>query len=114
MKFFAAILLTALTAFACGLYLPWWSFAVAAFIVSLVVYQRPITAFVTGFLGVLLLWLILLLSINYSNDYILAPKVSILMGFGESIIILLLITCLIGSLTGGLAALTGSLLRRII
>jgi hypothetical protein len=65
-------------------------------------------------LGVLLLWLILLLSINYSNDYILAPKVSVLMGFGESIITLLLITCLIGSLTGGLAALTGSLLRRII
>ena len=54
-KYIVSILLTALLSFVCGLYLPWWSIAVAAFAVSLLIRQRPLASFLSGFLGVFLL-----------------------------------------------------------
>lgn len=113
MKFFVSILVTGLLAFACGLYLPWWSVAVAAFIVSSVIYQSPIRAFFTGFCAVLLLWFGLILKINADNENILVDKVSLIMGMGGSFVLVIL-SCVIGAIVGGLGALTGSLLRKAI
>jgi hypothetical protein len=113
MKFFVSLLLTSLAAFACGLYLPWWSVALAPFVVAVCIYQRPYVAFLSGFAGIFLLWLILSLTITSSNHYILAPKVSIIIGLGGSVFMLVIITCIVGSIAGGLGALTGSLLRRV-
>jgi hypothetical protein len=113
MKFFVSILVTGLLAFACGLYLPWWSVAVAAFIVSSIIYQSPIRAFFTGFCAVMLLWFGLILKINADNQNILADKISLVMGMGGSFVLVIL-SCAIGAVVGGLGALTGSLLRKAI
>jgi hypothetical protein len=113
MKFFVSILVTALLAFACGLYLPWWSVAVAAFVVSALIYQPPLRAFFTGFCAVLLLWFGLILKINVANDNILVERVSSVMGVGGSFVLVIL-SCVIGAITGGLGAATGSLLRKAI
>lgn len=113
MKFFVSILLTGLLAFACGLYLPWWSAVVAAFIVSSLIYQPPLRAFLTGFCAILLLWFGLILKINADNENILAERVSLVIGIGGSFM-LVIISCIIGAITGGLGALTGSLLRKAI
>ena len=113
MKFFVSILITALLAFACGLYLPWWSVAVAAFIVSSLIYQPPGRAFATGFCAILLLWFGLLLKINAANEDILANKVSLVIGMGGPFV-LVIISCAIGAITGGLGALTGSCLRKML
>lgn len=110
-KFIVSMLLIMLLAFACGLYLPWWSIAVASFVVSISIYQPPFRSFLNGFLAVLLLWLILILLINSSNHNILAPKVSAVIGFGETLLIVM--SCVIGAVVGGFGALTGSLLRRL-
>jgi len=59
-----------------------------------------------------ILWLILTVSINSANGGILAPRISMIMGLGQSSSMLILITCVIGALTGGLGALTGSLLGK--
>ena len=112
MKFLVSILLTMLLAFACGLYLPWWSVAVAPFVVVSVIYQPPLRAFATGFFAVLLLWLVLILIINSSNHNILAAKVALVMGFGEMLLIVL--SCVVGGLVGGLGGLTAALLRKVI
>lgn len=111
MKFIISTLLTALLAFAAGLYLPWWSIAIASFLVAVSIYQPPFLAFLTGFAGLFLLWLLLAWGIDAANDSVLAVRISVLMGFGESPVLLILITALIGGITGGLGALTGSLAR---
>lgn len=113
MKFLISILVTALLAFACGLYLPWWSIALAAFLVALLIELRPLHSFFAGFCGVLLLWLTLIVVINSANNGILASKVSEVIGLGASPFVLILINLVIGSLVGGMGALTGSLLRRV-
>jgi hypothetical protein len=113
MKFIVSIIITALLAFAFCLYMPWWMVAVAAFLVAIFIYQHPLRSFLTGFCGIFLLWLVLVLTINSSNDGILARKISMVIGLGESSFTLVLITILIGGITGGLGALTGSHLRRL-
>jgi hypothetical protein len=112
MKFFVSLLVTGLLAFACGLYLPWWSVAVAAFVVSSIIYQPPLRSFLTGFCAILLLWYGLILKINADNQNILVEKVSLIMGMGGSFL-LLIISCVIGAIAGGLGALTGSFFRKM-
>lgn len=114
MKFLSAIILTALLAFATGLYgiLPWWSFAITSFIIAIAIHQKAGKAFLAGFLGLFLLWSILAMMIDSANDHILATKVATILPLGGSYWVLILLTGIIGGLVSGLAALTGSYLRQ--
>lgn len=114
MKFLSALLLTALLAFATGLYgiLPWWSFAVTSFIVALAIHQKAGKAFLAGFAGLFLLWSTLALLKDSANEHILATKVANILPLGGSYWVLILLTGLIGGLVSGLAAITGSYLRQ--
>lgn len=111
MKFIISLLLTALLSFAAGLYLPWWSIAVCAFIVSALIIQQPFKAFLAGFAGVFLLWFIFSWSIDSSNEHILSHKIAQIFPLGGISFLLILVTSLVGGLVGGLAALSGSYLR---
>jgi hypothetical protein len=111
MKILIAIVLTALLAFLGGLWLPWWSIAVAAFIVSLLVYQSAGKAFVGGFLGLFLLWGGLAWWIDVQNQGILSKKIASVLPLNGNAALLIFITALIGALVAGAAAITGSLLR---
>ena len=112
LKYILAILSTALLGFVTGLYLPWWGIAFAALVVSASIPQRPGFSFVSGFLGIFLLWELLAWWIDFKNDSILSQKVAVLLGLGHSSILMIFVTSLVGALVGGLAALTGSYLRR--
>ena len=112
MKFFVSILLTALLALALGFYLSWWSVAVAAFVVAAFVRQRPGMAWLSGFLGIFLLWGGLALWIDMENQQILSKRIAQLLILGGSSIALILVTAFIGSLVGGMAALTASYMRK--
>jgi len=111
MKFLVAILLTALLAFIGGLYLPWWSIAIAALIVAVLVHQKAGKAFITAFLGVFLLWGALAWWINMKNEGILATKIASVLPLGGNAIVLILVTACIGGLVAGFAAMSGSYLR---
>ena len=113
MKLFVAIILTASLAFVGGLYLPWWSAALAAFFSALVIPMRSRKAFLSGFLGVFVLWVLLAWLIDLKNHGILSRKVAEIFPLGGSTFLLILITAIIGALVGGLGALTGSYLRNI-
>ncbi|MBL7734911.1 MAG: hypothetical protein JNL51_05595 [Chitinophagaceae bacterium] len=113
MKFTVTILLTALSGFVCGLYLPWWSVGVAAFLAAVMIYQPPAKAFLTGALGIFLLWGVLSWIIDSQNQGLLSAKIARILPLGGSSFLLILLTSFIGSLVGGLGALSGSLLRRI-
>ena len=112
MKFFISLMLTALLSFAACLFLPWWSIALAAFLVAALIPQKPGKAFLTGFIALFLLWGGLSFWISNNNDDILAHKVSQLMLKMDNPIVLVLATAFIGALMAGFAALAGSYLRK--
>ena len=112
MKFFISLILTALLSFAASLFLPWWSIALAAFVVAALIPQKPGKAFLTGFIALFLLWGGLSFWISNNNDHILAHKISQLILKMDNPIVLVLATALIGALVAGFAALTGSYVRK--
>lgn len=112
MKWLISILVTGIVSFLAGLYLPWWSIAIIAFLVALFIHQKPLSSFFSGFLGVFLLWIILSSFINAANGDILAERIAGMFGLGTNRTLLIIITGLVGGLVAGFAALTASYLRK--
>jgi len=112
MKFTVALLLTAMLGFISGLYLPyWWTFAILAFLVALLVHQKPTKAFISGFLGIFILWAGLAWWIDLKNESVLSSKIALLLPLSGSSLLLILVTGIIGGLVAGFAALSGCYLR---
>ena len=114
MKFIVSLILILLLSFCAGLYLPWWSIAVVAFIVSALIPQRPFLSFLAGFIALFLLWGGLSFWISGNNHHILANRVCNLFFKTESAVLLIGVTSLIGALVAGLGALTASFIRPFI
>lgn len=112
MKFFISLILTMLLSFAACLFLPWWSIAVAAFIVASLIPQKPLKSFSTGFAALFLLWGGLSFWMSNNNDHVLAHKISLLVLKMDNPMVLVFATALIGALVAGFAALAGSYLRK--
>jgi len=104
MKFITALVLTAFLGFVIGLFttLPWWSFVFTSFLVAMAIHQKVGRAFLTGFLGLFLLWAILSVIKDRAND----------LPLGGSYWAIIFITGLIGGLVSGLAATAGSTARK--
>lgn len=115
MKFIVAIALTSLLTFAIGLFtfLPWFSFVFTALIVAVAVYQKPFKAFAAGFIGVAVLWVIQTTIIDSANEHILSTKVANILPLGGNYTLLIVVTGFVGGLVAGMAALTGSFLRKV-
>ena len=113
MKFVLAILLTATISFLAGLRLEWWSIALVAFLVALLLPQAIIRSFLAGFLAIFILWAALAFWINNENDGKLAKEIAELFKLGSSPFILVMITAFIGGIVGGFAAMAGSSLRPV-
>jgi hypothetical protein len=112
MKLIVAIILTALLSFVCGLYLPWWSVAIAALISILLVPLRGGKAFLAGFLGVFILWAFLAWWIDMKNEHVLSKKIAEVFPLGGSSFAIIMVTAFIGALVGGFAAMSAGYLRR--
>jgi hypothetical protein len=111
MRFILALLLTATLAFLAGLRLEWWSVALVAFLVALLIPQSISSSFLSGFVGIFLLWAILAFWIDNKNGNTLSHRIAELFKLGGSSILLILVTALIGGVVGGFAAIAGSSLR---
>lgn len=108
MKFWIAILLTALLGFAFPLYLWWWSFAVTSCLVAFIMQQTPGKSFLAGFLAIAFLWAVQALVLDAANNHLLSRKVALLLPFNGSGVALVVTASIIGGLVSGMAALTGS------
>lgn len=104
-------ILIMLFSFLSCLYFPWWSIAVVAFLVALIIPQRPWASFLTAFFALFILWGFLSLIISINNGNILADRVSLLIFKTQSTFLLILVTAFIGALVAGLGGLTASFLR---
>ncbi|MDB5011429.1 MAG: hypothetical protein JWQ06_2218 [Mucilaginibacter sp.] len=96
---------------ASGYFLPWWAAAIIAFLAALYWGKTSGLAFGLGFLAVFTAWIILALVKSIPNDNRLATRVSQLFHL-PNWILLLIITALIGGLVGGMAALSGVLVKK--
>lgn len=112
MRFILTLLLIAALSFLAGLRIEWWSIAIVAFAIGLLIPQTIISAFLSGFLGIFILWAVIALWIDIKNNSVLSHKISELFKLGGSSILLILVTALIGGLVGGFAAMAGSSLRQ--
>ena len=112
MKFITSVFLIALLSFASCLYFPWWSIAVASFVVAAFISQSPLKSFFSGFAGVGLLWAALSFYLSVKNEHILAHKVSLLILKVDNPYLLIFATALIGSVVGGFSALTASFIQK--
>ncbi|HRD59063.1 MAG TPA: hypothetical protein PK504_13530 [Ferruginibacter sp.] len=112
MKFFITIILIALLSFAACLYLPWWSIAIVAFLVTVLINQKPLPSFLAGFIAVFILWTILAAVISSANEHALVQKFSMLILKSNTSSLLIILTGFIGGLVAGLGALTGSFMRK--
>jgi hypothetical protein len=111
MKFIISILLTILLSFCACLFLPWWSIAIVACIVGVLIPQTPLVSFFTGFIALFLLWGILCFWISTNNNHILAHRVSLLLFKVDNPFLLIISSAIIGAFIAGMAALTGSYIR---
>lgn len=108
MKFSIAILLTALLSFAASLYLPWWSIAICAFLVSVIIRQSSLLSFLAAFFSLIMLWGIHAAIIDVQNHQLLSSRVAAIFPLGGSSLLLLMVTAFIGGIVAGLSALCGS------
>jgi len=112
MRFLAKTILITGLCYITQQFFPWWSIAICAFLVSFVLPTKGLSAFLSGFLGVGLLWLLFAWSIDVSTDSVLTEKIAQLFSLNQAGL-LIAATGTIGGITGGFASLTGSLLRNI-
>ncbi|WKN43637.1 hypothetical protein [Tunicatimonas pelagia] len=112
MKFVVKIVLIAGLSYIAEQFLPWWSVVLCAFLVNLLIPTKGFNAFISGFLGVGILWLVFAWMIDSSTDSILTDKIAQLFELNQSGLVVAA-TAAIGGLSGGFGALTGSLLRTI-
>lgn len=113
MKFISAIILTALTGYIAGIlsFSPWWGFAVTTLLVAVLVHQKAGKAFLSGFLGIFLLWAGLAYWMDQQNNGILSQRIAQILPLNGNSLLLILITGVVGGLVAGFAAMSGSFLR---
>ena len=106
MKFILSVVLIALLSAVVAYFLPWWSVAIVAFFIG----GRSRKAFLAGFCGVALCWLVAALTHDLANDHILSSRMAVLFKL-PNYSLFMCVTVLVGGLIGGLAAWSGSMLR---
>ena len=105
-------LIILILSFASGYFLPWWVVAIAAFLAALFIGKTSGQSFFSGFSAVFVVWAVLALFKSVPNDHILASRVVQLFPLPNNWIWLLAVTALIGGLVGGMAALSGVLVKK--
>jgi len=107
MLFLIILILTIASSFI----LPWWAAAIIAFLAAMYWGKTSGKAFWSGFAALFIAWAILALIKTIPNENSLATRVAHLFRL-PNWLLLLLVTALIGGLVGGMAALSGVLVKR--
>jgi hypothetical protein len=113
MKFLIQIILTVFLSYMAEQCLPWWTIGICAALVAVGLTLSNITAFLGGFTAISLLWMILATLIDVRTNAILSTKIAPLLGF-KSGTLLILLTGLVGGIVGGLGALSGQQVRKLL
>lgn len=106
------IILIAVLSLLAQLVLPWWSLAIVAFGVCFWRSSGGGRAFVAGFVGVAVVWLVYALLIQFRTDGVFVGRMSELLFKANTTVLPALVTSLISGLVGGLAGLSGYFVKQ--
>ncbi|WP_266362250.1 hypothetical protein [Tellurirhabdus rosea] len=106
-------LLIALLSAAAQFFLPWWIIGVIAFAVCYWRSPGGGRAFLNGFLGIAVVWLVYALVQHTQTGGLLTGRMALLIFKTENGWLMLLVTTLVGGLVGGLSGLAGYQVRQV-
>lgn len=109
MRWITTIIITAFWAWLFSLLFTWWMIAVIPFVVALIAKQKAGRAFLSGFISIALLWLILILKQDIANEYLLSNRIAQLFSLPHSVFII--VNVFLGALVGGLGGWSGAAMR---
>ena len=112
MKFIVRLIVISLSCFITAQFMPWWSIIVCSILISFLVPGNNFNAFLSGFLGVGLLWLIMAWKIDIETASIMSSKIVQLFPVSDANMLVIL-TGVLGGLVGGFSAYTGNSFRQI-
>ncbi|GAB3778506.1 hypothetical protein GCM10028818_27550 [Spirosoma horti] len=107
-------ILIAIVSLLAQLVLPWWSLAIVAFIICFWRSPGGGWAFLSGFVGIALVWLVYATIIHTRTDGVFTGRMSELLFKTNASVLPLLVTALVGGLVGGLAGLSGYFVKQAI
>lgn len=113
MNRFIQILATALLALGFQYFLPWWTLSIPCAIIAFLYGNKAGQSFVNGLIAIAGLWVIAAGVIVLTTGSTLPAQIGGLFP-GASSITMFMLTGIAGGLTGGLSALTGYLVRRLL
>lgn len=106
------IVLIAILSLLAQLFLPWWSLSIVAFGVCFWRSQRAGGAFLQGFAGVALVWLLYAVILHSRTDGVFTGRMSELLFKTNTTVLPLLVVTLLSGLVGGLAGLSGFFVKK--
>jgi hypothetical protein len=109
-KVLIKILLIAALAYLLQNLFAWWVIVIASLLINFIIYSKGASSFLSGFLGIGLLWFFAALIVDIGTDSVLTQKVAQIFTLPSSGL-LVLVTAIVGGLAGGFGGLTGSHLR---
>lgn len=112
MKLIIRLLLIVILTYLFSLIGPWWIGMVVAALTGFLLHGNGFNVFISGFLGIGLLWMIYAWYLDAITHSILSEKIVALFPF-EDKIFLVVAAGLIGGLTGGFSCLTGNSFRQL-
>jgi len=112
MKLIFRTLLLGVILFFLPSYFPWWSLVAISFVVGFLIPGPGINAFISGFLGGGISWLLLAWRIDSATSSYLSEKMVGFFPFSDATYLIIL-AGLIGAIASGTSTLTGNSLRQI-
>ena len=112
MNFILRILITGISTYYISSILPWWSIVFVPFALGTIFEDNYISHFLSGFVGVTISWIFLLLSIEYQSESVLSSKIIEILNI-KSTNTLIIISAAIGGLISGFSSITGLSLKNI-
>lgn len=110
MIFLLRLILIALFSLLISMLFPWWSAILSSAIIAFILKGNNFNAFLSGFLGVGLVWMVTAWKIDIETNSILSLKIVTLFPF-EDKNMLVVLTGVIGGVAGGLGAFLGNSFR---
>jgi hypothetical protein len=112
MNFLIRILINGISAYYFVSFLPWWSIIFIPFLLGYLINENNFNHFLSGFIGIGIAWIFLIININSGNESIISEKIIQILNV-ESVNLLTIYSSIIGGCIGGFASITGLSFKRI-
>jgi hypothetical protein len=105
-------LLIAIFSFIVQMFLPWWSLALVAFMLSFLLGKKASKTFLSAFFGCGIVWLLMAFYSHFAKGDLMTSRIAALLSL-HGTVMLYVGSFLVAAIAGGLAALSGFFLREI-